>query len=180
MSVEEHKASAPERVSCFVVSVSDTRTEEDDFSGALVKELLETNFHHVVGTQIIKDDPGQIRHIAGQATGHDKIQVIFFTGGTGISTRDNTAEVLEGLFDKRIPGFGELFRDLSYQDIGPSAMLSGATAGVMNGKVIFALPGSDSGVNLAMRELILPELGHLIYELTKQGDAPPPDEGENG
>lgn len=171
MAEEEHKSQAPERVSCFVVTVSDSRTPDTDLSGDLIKELLETNFHYIVGAQIIEDDPAKIDKLVQQAASHDKIQVIILTGGTGIAARDNTYETLCGLFDKRIDGFGEIFRYLSYQDIGPAAMLSRAVAGVINDRVVFSLPGSQSAVKLAMSELILPELGHLVYEVTKQGES---------
>ena len=175
MAQEDHKAEAPERVSCFVVTVSDTRGETDDYSGALVKELLESNFHFIVGTQVVPDDPEKIQRLLEQAVGHEKIEAIIMTGGTGVSPRDNTHETLVEMFDKKIDGFGEIFRTLSYQDIGPAAMLSRATAGVIDKCLVFSIPGAVGAVKLALSELILPELGHLVYEVSKEGGAPAGD-----
>jgi len=172
MSHEEHRSAAQERLSCFVVTISDSRNEEEDFSGALIKELLEINFHYIIGSQIIPDDPEKIERIVMQAASHEKIQVIILTGGTGISTRDNTYETISGLFDKTILGFGELFRMLSYDEIGPAAMLSRATAGLINGRLVFSIPGSEHAVKLAMSELILRELPHLAFEVQKGSAAP--------
>lgn len=166
MGEDEPKGPAPERVNCFVVSVSQAQASELEFAGALVKELLETNFHHVVGSQAVKDDPAQIRAILEQATKHPKIQVVFFTGGTGIATRDNISDVLEKAYQRPVRGFGELYRMLAYQEMGTMAMLASATSGVVNGRLVFALPGSESEVGLALRELVLPELGRLAYEAT--------------
>lgn len=171
MSQEEHKAEAPERLSCFIVTVSDSRNEDNDLSGDLVKEMLESNFHYIVGAQIVPDEPEKIARILQQASGHPKIQVIILTGGTGISPRDQTYETVSGLYEKELLGFGELFRSLSYSDIGPAAMLSRASAGTINGKIVFSIPGSVTAAKLAMSELILPELPHLVYEVSK-GAAP--------
>jgi len=185
MAQEEHKAEAPERVSCFVVTVSDSRSEDTDISGPLITELLEANFHYIVGAQLVPDDPEKIRRLVQQAASHEKIQVILLNGGTGVSPRDNTYETLVEMFDRRIAGFGELFRYLSYKDIGPAAMLSRAVAGVINERIVFSMPGAVGAVKLAMSELILPELGHLVYEVSKQpeapaagGDAPPEGDAE--
>jgi len=174
MGEDEPKGPAPERVNCFVISVSQAQADELEFAGALVKELLETNFHHVVGSQAVKDDPAQIRAIAEQAAKHPKIQAIFFTGGSGITTRDNASDVVEKMYQKPVRGFGELYRMLAYQEMGTMAMLASATAGIVNGRLVFTLPGTEAEVGLAMRELILPELGRLVYESVRPA-APAPD-----
>ena len=176
MGEEEPKSPAPERVSCFVISVSKSQADELEFAGALVKELLETNFHHVVGTQVVKDDAAQIRAIAEQASKHPKIQAIFFAGSSEILTRDNASEAIEKLYQRPIRGFGELYRMLVYQEFGAMAMLNGATAGVVNGRLLFSLPGVEAVVGLAMRELILPDLGRMAYEI----GGPVEEPGETG
>ena len=140
MSVTEHRALSPASVACFVLTVSDTRTLETETSGRAIAELLVA---------------------AGRA------RAIITTGGTGIAKRDSTYEAVTALFHKRLDGFGELFRMLSYDDIGSAAMLSRATAGVASGCVIFMLPGSEAAVRLGTEKLIAPELGHIVRELTK-------------
>jgi len=167
MGVEEHKARAPERVRCFVVTVSDTRTKEDDISGGIIQELLKSNFHHVMGYQIVKDDAEQVKALVSKASQHPQIQVIILSGGTGISARDNTYEALRSIYQKDITGFGEIFRFLSFQEIGSSAMLSRASSGVVNGRLVFSMPGSEQAVKLCMQQLVLPELGHMVYAVVK-------------
>lgn len=165
MSTEEHRKTAPVSVSCFVLTISDTRTEKNDLSGDTVVGLLATAGHTIMGRALVKDEPDAVCHaIIANAPGAD---VVITTGGTGITSRDSTYESVVGLFEKRLDGFGELFRMLSFQDIGPAAMLSRATAGVSGGCAIFVLPGSEQAVRLAMTRLILPELGHIARELTK-------------
>lgn len=164
MSVQVHRQSAPASVACFVLTVSDTRTLDTDKSGATIADLLLAEGHTIAGRAIVRDDAvavaGAVRQqLAGPAG------AIITTGGTGIAPRDNTYEAVAALFDKRLDGFGELFRMLSYDVIGSAAMLSRACAGVANGKVIFVLPGSTPAVKLAMARLILPELTHIVGEL---------------
>lgn len=155
-------------VACFVATVSDTRTIETDKSGKLIKKLLEEANHTCVDRKIIKDDKGEIEALIKRALEDERVEVILLTGGTGIAKRDVTIEVVEGMFDKTIPGFGELFRMLSYtEDIGSRAMLSRATAGVVDGKIVVAMPGSSGAVKLAMNKLIIPELTHFVHELQK-------------
>ncbi len=159
---DEHRAAGPQQVRCAVITVSDTRTLETDRSGSLVVELLEGAGHQVVGRVLVPDEPRRIRHAVGEWLHGGTADAVLVTGGTGISPRDRTYETVRALFARELPGFGELFRMLSYQEIGPAAMLSRATAGVVGHTVIFVLPGSTGAVRLALQKLILPELGHLI------------------
>jgi molybdenum cofactor biosynthesis protein B len=167
MSQEQHKAQAPSTVTCAVVTVSDTRTRETDRSGAAIAAILETAGHQVAVREIVKDDPVQVAAVVREALVNPDVQVVITTGGTGITSRDSTYEAIEALLEKRLHGFGELFRMLSYADIGPAAMLSRATAGTACGRVVFALPGSEGAVRLAMDKLIVPELGHLVQQVRR-------------
>ena len=162
-----HRAAAPDAVRCAVLTVSDTRTPETDTSGRLIRELLSEAKHQVVDYRIVPDEPALIREALGGWVGRAEIQAILSNGGTGIAARDTTYDVVVALLEKRIDGFGELFRMLSYQEIGAAAMLSRAVAGVHRGRLVVAMPGSTNAVRLAMTSLILPELGHLIYEIGK-------------
>lgn len=167
MSQQEHKAAAPKRVSCFVLTVSDTRTEDTDTSGGAIIDLLTAAGHHVAGRAIVKDEPADvIRHVSDQLSS-GAVQVIITTGGTGLTSRDTTYDAIGEVIEKRLEGFGELFRMLSYQDIGPAAMLSRASAGVARGKLIVSLPGSEAAVRLAMSKLLIPELGHLVQQVSQ-------------
>lgn len=165
MSHLEHKRDAPSSVACAVVTVSDTRTEGSDESGRVARELLERAGHRVVDYRIIPDDRERIEQTVREIAARGQVQAVILNGGTGLSRRDSTCEALKPLLEKELPGFGELFRWLGYRDIGPSAMLSRALAGVMSGVFLCALPGSPRAVRLAMEELLLPELGHLIREI---------------
>ena len=167
MSVAEHHALSPTHVPCFVLSMSDTRTVAQDTSAQAIVDLLEAAGHAVVGRTLLKDEPAEVTALVRGEIAQRRARVIITTGGTGIAKRDSTYEALVGLFDKTIVGFGELFRMLSFQEIGPAAMLTRATAGVAGGCAIFVLPGSEHAVRLAMTRLILPELGHIARELTK-------------
>jgi molybdenum cofactor biosynthesis protein B len=163
MGHAEHREQAPREVACYVVTCSDTRTSVDDRSGDAIRALLKANDHRVTGSLVVKDDRAAIAEVLSRIARDAGTDVVILTGGTGLSRRDSTFEALDGLLEKRIDGFGELFRWLSFQDIGPAAMLSRATAGVYRGKVVFSLPGSESAVRLAMTKLILPELGHAVW-----------------
>ncbi|MEW6299453.1 MAG: MogA/MoaB family molybdenum cofactor biosynthesis protein [Thermodesulfobacteriota bacterium] len=165
MAVREHHEKAHRAVRCAVITASDTRTAETDTSGQRIKELLAVHNHPVVSYQILKDDPGSITAAVRTLLGQPEVDAIIINGGTGIAPRDTTFEAIQGLLEKELTGFGELFRMLSYQDIGAAAMLTRATAGVANRKVIIALPGSTSAVELGMTKLILPELGHMLFLL---------------
>jgi molybdenum cofactor biosynthesis protein B len=167
VSQTEHKSAAPRRVGCFVLTVSDTRTAATDKSGDAIAELLLASGHIVVGRAIVKDEPAEVvRVVNHQVVNHD-VQVVITTGGTGLTSRDSTYEALVTIIDKPLDGFGELFRMLSYQDIGPAAMLSRAVAGSTRGKFIAALPGSEGAVRLAMTKLLIPELPHIVQQVTK-------------
>ncbi|HEY5648125.1 MAG TPA: MogA/MoaB family molybdenum cofactor biosynthesis protein [Nitrospiria bacterium] len=167
MGHKEHKAHAPAHVRCWIITVSDTRTPETDKSGKLIRDLLHSAGHATAGYQIFPDEPSRIRDALNTIGSQESAGAVILTGGTGISRRDGTVDVAESLFEKRLDGFGELFRSLSYAEIGSSAMLSRAAAGTFQNKVLFCLPGSTAGVRLAMEKLILPELGHLIGELSR-------------
>jgi molybdenum cofactor biosynthesis protein B len=167
VSVSEHKAHAPVSVSCFVLTVSDTRTDANDSGGQAIRELLQSGGHTVAGHAIVRDDPAAVTSTVTDWLSDARAQVIVTTGGTGITSRDGTFEAIDRLFDKRLTGFGELFRMLSYEQIGPAAMMSRAIAGTAQGKAIFVLPGSPDAVRLAMTKLILPELGHVVQQLSR-------------
>ena len=162
-----HKGSGSVSLGCMVVTCSDTRNKDTDTSGKLICHLLKEQGHSISDYQIIKDEPGEITHLLVQAIQRTDKQVVIINGGTGISRRDSTFEAVDGFLQKRLDGFGELFRYLSFKDIGSSAMLSRATAGIHEHVVIFSIPGSQGAVRLAMEKLILPEMGHIAGELTK-------------
>lgn len=166
-STQEHRAAAPDSVTCAVLTVSDTRTEETDVSGKIIRDLLTANGHAVSAYAVVPDEPDQIRRRVETWIEDPKIQVILSNGGTGIAARDTTFDAIVALLEKRIDGFGELFRMLSYEEIGAAAMLSRATAGVANRTIVIAMPGSRNAVTLAMEKLIVPEIAHLVYEVTK-------------
>lgn len=168
MSVEEHKKEAPKSVRCMVITVSDTRTEETDKSGQLMKTLLEENHHEIVKYEIVKDEQILIRAAILRGCEATEVDVVLVNGGTGIAKRDVTIETVQDLIEKEIVGFGELFRMLSYtEDIGSAAILSRAIAGIAMETPIFSTPGSTGAVKLAMNKLILPELTHVIREIRK-------------
>ena len=165
MAVTEHKDKAHRTVRCAVITASDTRTEETDTSGQKIKDLLAANNHAVVSYQILKDEPVQIAAAVRALLEQPEVDAIIINGGTGIAPRDTTFEAIQGVLEKEISGFGELFRMLSYQDIGSAAMMTRATAGVAKGKVVVSLPGSTGAVELGMTRLFLPELGHMLFLL---------------
>ena len=167
MSVAEHRAQSPARVACFVLTVSDTRTLATETSGRAIAELLEGAGHTVTGREVVRDEPTEVTRVIRAQLARGDARVLITTGGTGIAKRDSTYEAITALLDKRLDGFGELFRMLSFAEIGSAAMLSRATAGIAGGCAIFMLPGSEDAVRLAMQRLILPELGHVVRELTK-------------
>lgn len=165
-STEEHRSEAPDVVRCFVLTVSDTRTLEDDKGGALIQQLLEKAGHQIVARNIVKDEATLITSAVQDARdGIADPEVIIVTGGSGIGPRDVTPEALRPLLTKELPGFGEVFRVLSWHEVGPATMLSRAFAGVLGRTLLFVLPGSTNAVQLAMKKLIVPELGHLVREV---------------
>ncbi|HEY8751640.1 MAG TPA: MogA/MoaB family molybdenum cofactor biosynthesis protein [Tepidisphaeraceae bacterium] len=168
MAYSDHVRDANDLVvRCAVITLSDTRTPETDKSGQRITELLKEHGHHIAHYQLICDEPADLRALLTRLLTLPDLDAIITNGGTGISRRDSTIEVVESLLAQSLRGFGELFRMLSYQEIGSGAMLSRAVGGTTGGKLLFALPGSTGAVDLAMRKLILPELKHLVHELHK-------------
>jgi len=165
MTQAEHKARAPLSVRCFIVTVSDTRTDATDTSGRAIADLLAAAGHVVAGRAIVKDDPDLVRGVLERQLASADVQAIILTGGTGITARDSTYEVVAGMLQKRLDGFGELFRALSFEQIGPAAMMSRACAGIAAGHIVVSLPGSEGAVRLAMDQLLIPELGHLVEQV---------------
>ena len=163
-AADQHRASAPRSVRCAVITISDSRTLETDTGGQGVVERMERAGHSVVERNLIPDDPQQIRLLLERLAQQNEIEAILITGGTGVASRDQTYETVTRLLTKQLPGYGELFRVLSFEQIGAAAMLSRATAGLINRIVVFTMPGSPAAVELAMDKLILPELGHLVGE----------------
>jgi len=151
----------------MVITCSDTRTPETDTSGQLIQKLLKEHGHSIAAYHLAKDEPAQIKGRIAEGIANDAVQAIIINGGTGISRRDSTFEAVDAMLEKRLDGFGEVFRYLTYQEIGSPAIMSRATAGIIKGRILFSTPGSENAVRLAMEKLILPELGHLVKELTK-------------
>lgn len=166
-SAHAHRRAAPERVPTAVVTVSDTRTLETDTGGASVAGLLEEAGHPVVSRDIVPDEPGAIAGAVRAVLARRDVGALILTGGTGVAPRDVTPDSVEPLLDRVVPGFGEIFRALSFEEIGSAALLSRALAGIASGRVVFVIPGSRGAVRLAMERLILPELGHLAAEAVK-------------
>jgi molybdenum cofactor biosynthesis protein B len=167
VSDREHKAAAPRSVRCYVITVSDTRSDTTDTSGRAIADLLQAAGHVVAGRSIVRDDAEQVRGTVERQLANPDVQVIITTGGTGITSRDSTYEAVAGMMQKRLDGFGELFRMLSYEQIGSAAMMSRACAGLVAGRILISLPGSEAAVRLAMERLIIPELGHLVQQATR-------------
>ncbi|MGM9933116.1 MULTISPECIES: MogA/MoaB family molybdenum cofactor biosynthesis protein [Bacillaceae] len=163
-----HKKEAPKAVRCKIITVSDTRDLDSDKSGQLMEQLLTAAGHEVVSREVVKDEVEQIQRAVLEGCRHSEVDCVLTNGGTGIAKRDVTIEALSALYEKEIPGFGELFRMLSYQeDIGSAAILSRASAGVIFGTPVFSTPGSSGAVRLAMNKCIIPELGHIMHEIRK-------------
>ena len=161
-----HHGHAETAVGCWVVTCSDTRTTTTDEGGPLAQRLLKEAGHSLLGSELVKDDAKAIEHSLEHGLEHGA-RCIIFTGGTGIGRRDVTVQTLEAKFDKRLEGFGELFRSLSFHQVGSAAWLSNATAGVVKGALVFALPGSPKAVELALKQLIIPELAHAVREMLR-------------
>ena len=164
MSSEGHKAAAPARVRVFVLTVSDTRTDQTDSAGLAIVETLKAHGHLVAGKAIERDEPARVAELVRQQAVIGDVDAIITTGGTGLTSRDSTFEAIDALLIKKLPGFGELFRMLSFQDIGSAAMMSRACAGTIGRIVVISLPGSEKAVRLAMDKLIIPELAHLVQQ----------------
>jgi molybdopterin adenylyltransferase len=168
MGTPDHHAQAASQgqVPLAIVTVSDTRTPETDTSGKLIRQLVEDAGHLVVGYRIVRDEPEEVRAALEEFT-DGRARLLIFNGGTGISRRDRTYDVISKALEKTLPGFGELFRFLSFQEVGAAAMLSRATAGVYRDTVVFSTPGSPNAVQVAVEKLILPEIQHLAWELVR-------------
>lgn len=164
MGVADHKQHAPAKVRVFVVTVSDSRTEATDTSGQAARALVVAAGHVVAGYKLLKDEPAQVAALIRDIADKRMADVIVTSGGTGITARDSTYEAVTSLLEKRLDGFGELFRMLSYGEIGAAAMMSRAVGGLYRGVAVFATPGSTAAVKLALEKLIIPELGHLVFE----------------
>ena len=167
MSDREHKAEAPRSIACAIVTVSDTRTDATDASGRAIADLLVAAGHTLVGRSIVKDEPALVRGTIERQLANADVDIIITTGGTGITSRDTTYEAISSMLQKRLDGFGELFRMLSYEQIGSAAMMSRACAGLVAGRIVVCLPGSEKAVRLAMERLLIPELGHLVQQARK-------------
>ena len=170
MSVQKHReAAGHDPVTLALVTVSDTRTPENDENGSYLREQFAQLGHNVVDYAIVKDEPDQVEAVLERMASQPRVQIILFNGGTGIAPRDTTYDVIARKLEKTLPGFGQIFRMLSFQQVGAAAMLSRATAGVYRGKLVFSTPGSPKAVRLALEQLILPELNHLAWEIARQG-----------
>jgi molybdenum cofactor biosynthesis protein B len=163
----EHKSHAPSSIGCVVITCSDTRTPDTDTSGYRIMHMLKDSGHTVVAYHVVKDEPSKIKAKIKSALTNKKVRAIIINGGTGIARRDSTFEAVDRMLEKRLDGFGEVFRYLTYLEIGSPAIMSRATAGIIKGRVLFSTPGSENAVRLAMERLILPELGHLVQQLSK-------------
>lgn len=167
MSEPNHHGKRVESVACAVITVSDTRTPDTDKSGALIRERLESAGHRVISYDILPDEPTRVRDRVVALCSDPSCQAVLLTGGTGLAPRDTTYEAITAVLEKQLDGFGELFRMLSYQEIGSPAMLSRATAGVCSSTLVVSMPGSTAAVTVAMDKLILPQIAHVVYLLEK-------------
>ncbi|UCH43766.1 MAG: MogA/MoaB family molybdenum cofactor biosynthesis protein [Dehalococcoidales bacterium] len=167
MSYHKHKEASPVSVSCAVLTVSDSRTEKDDESGRILRQKLEQNGHRVISHAILKNDANTLENRLEELLAMKELQVIITSGGTGTGSRDITVETVSPMLEKRLDGFGELFRFLTYQELGTASIMSRAVGGISRGKVILCLPGSPGAANLAMDRVILPEISHLVREATR-------------
>lgn len=166
-SVEKHREASPEKISVAVLTISDTRTTETDTGGNLIVELMREAGHEISHREIVRDDAPRIEVVLQELLAATEVDAIITTGGTGISARDTTYEVVSRLIDKKLDGFGEIFRMLSYEEIGAAAILSRALAGAAGSKFVACLPGSTNAVRLAMENLLVPEIPHVVFELRK-------------
>ena len=170
-SVRKHKESAPETVRVAIITISDTRTPETDTGGDVAEELLEGAGQEVVERRIVRDEVSGIRNNIVDLLAKSDVDAVVATGGTGISARDTTYEVVERMVEKRLDGFGEIFRMLSYEEIGSAAIMSRALAGSVGNKFVASLPGSRNAVRLAVEKLLVPELSHIVFELRKHQES---------
>jgi len=155
----EHKATSPQAIRCFVLTISDSKTPETDTSGAVIRELLTAAGHRVTGSSIVRDEPAEVARLVKAACADPAVHAVILTGGTGITSRDSTFEAVEALLDKRLPGFGELFRVLSFAEVGAAAMLSRAQMGIHARRIVVSLPGSPNAAALPSRSCSSPSSG---------------------
>jgi molybdenum cofactor biosynthesis protein B len=165
MSIQEHKEKVKKSIGCFVVTVSDTRDEVSDTSGQAIQKYLRDEGHQTTGYRIVKDEPVEVEAVLNDALANAAVEAVIVNGGTGISPRDSTYEVVSRFMEKKLDGFGEIFRYLSYLDIGSAALMSRAVAGTAREKILISLPGSKGAVALAMEKLVLPEIRHMVSQL---------------
>jgi molybdopterin adenylyltransferase len=166
-SVHRHRESAPARVRVAVLTISDTRTPATDSGGDTVEELMQDAGHEIVERNIVRDEASRIRTELVNLLARPDVDAIITTGGTGISARDTTYEVVDRMLEKKLDGFGEIFRMLSYEEIGAAAVLSRCVAGAVGAKFVACLPGSRNAVRLAVEKLLVPEISHVVFELRK-------------
>ncbi len=169
-SVERHREASPERVRVAVLTVSDTRIPETDTGGSAIVERVQAAGHEVARREIVRDDAPRIKELLEGILADESVDAVITTGGTGISARDTTYEVVSRMLDKKLDGFGEIFRMLSYEEIGAAAILSRAVAGAAGSKFVACLPGSTNAVRLAMEKLLVPEISHVVFELRKHAE----------
>ncbi|MEZ4672099.1 MAG: molybdenum cofactor biosynthesis protein B [Anaerolineae bacterium] len=170
MGAEEHRQKAGSGpVTVAIVTVSDTRTPETDQNRHYIERRMTELGHHIAAYRLIKDEPDQVETVLNELTTMPGVQLVLFNGGTGISPRDTTYDVVSRFLQKTLPGFGELFRMLSWQEVGAAAMFSRATAGVYNNTLVFSMPGSPNAVQIALEKLIIPEINHLAWEIARKG-----------
>ena len=167
MGVEDHRSKAPKSIAFAVITVSDTRTDADDSSGDSIIQLMEREGHKSIRKAMVRDDVPEIQGALRELIEDARVQVVIINGGTGVARRDVTLEAIAHFEEKPLPGFGELFRALSFAEIGSAAMMSRATAFVSEGKVVFCVPGSEKAARLATEKLIVPEIGHLVWEANR-------------
>jgi molybdenum cofactor biosynthesis protein B len=167
LSVHKHRESAPDCVRVAVLTISDTRTPETDTGGDTIEELMRNAGHEIVERAIVRDEASSIRTKLMDLLARPDLDAVITTGGTGISARDTTYEVVDGMLEKRLDGFGEIFRMLSYEEIGAAALLSRCVAGAVGTKFLACLPGSRNAVRLAVKKLLVPEIAHVVFELSK-------------
>lgn len=166
-SVQKHREASPEEIQVAILTVSDTRTPETDTGGNIIVDLMQAADHEVTRREIVRDDAPRIKEVLEGLVADERVDAVVTTGGTGISARDSTYEVASRLIDKKLDGFGEIFRMLSYEEVGAAAMLSRAVAGAAGSKFVACLPGSTNAVRLAMEKLLVPEIPHVVFELRK-------------
>ena len=165
--MSEHNLNLDISANFAVLTTSDRRNEEADISGNIAKELITSKGHIILEYRIVKNNSATIKTVINEILENPEIDAVITIGGTGISERDVTVQTIIKILDKKIEGFGELFRYMSYKEIGEAAMISRATAGTINGKMIFCLPGSKNAVKLALQKIILPALGHMVKEANR-------------